>query len=86
MKCSMACGQCRSSACSNASLVVENEEDPDASNERHERGDAIEVFKYVKGFLDVERETLFITNSTEYPKTRHQQTSMPLTVPRANLD
>ena len=29
MKCSMACGQCRGSACSNASLVVEDEEEPD---------------------------------------------------------
>ena len=54
--------------------------------ERRERGDAIEVFKYVRGFLDVEKETLFKINSTEYPKTRHQHTFMPLTVPRANLD
>ena len=33
MKCSMAWGQCRGSAYSNASLIVENEEDPGASNE-----------------------------------------------------
>ena len=54
--------------------------------ERRERGDAIEVFKYVRGFLDVEKETLFKTNNTEHPKTRHQHTFMPLAVPRANLD
>ena len=54
--------------------------------ERRERGDAIEVFKYVRGFLDVEKETLFKTSSAENPKTRHQHTFMPLTVPRANLD
>ena len=47
---------------------------------------AIEVFKYVRGFLDVEKETLFRTNSIENPKTRHQHTFMPLAVPRANLD
>ena len=54
--------------------------------ERRERGDAIEVFKYVRGFLDVEKETLFKTNIADYPRTRHQHTFMPLTVPRANLD
>ena len=54
--------------------------------ERRKRGDAIEVFKYVKGSLDIEKESLFKTNIVAHPKTRHQHTFMPLNVPRANLD
>ena len=54
--------------------------------ERRKRGDAIEVFKYVKGSLDIEKESLFKTNIVAQPKTRHQHTFMPLNVPRANLD
>ena len=50
------------------------------------RGDAIEVFKYVRGFFDVNSETLFTKNSHMEPKTRHQHSFIPLTVPRANLD
>ena len=54
--------------------------------ERRMRGDAIEVFKYLRGFIDVDKETLFTTNAPALPKTRHQNTFMPLIVPRANLD
>ena len=53
--------------------------------ERRLRGDAIEVFKYVRGFLDIEKETLFNINIPAQPKTRHQRSFMPLNVPRANL-
>ena len=54
--------------------------------ERRRWGDAIEVFKYVKGFVDVKKENIFKTNTVANPKTRHQHTFMPLTVPRAKLD
>ena len=54
--------------------------------QRRARGDAIEVFKYLRGFIDVDKETLFETNVPAHPKTRHQNTFMPLIVPRANLD
>ena len=51
--------------------------------ERRMRGDAIEVFKYVRGFFDVNSETLFTKNSHMEPKTRHQHSFLPLT---GNLD
>ena len=54
--------------------------------ERRKRGDAIEVFKYLRGFLDVNKETLFTLNNVNQPKTRQQHSFMPLSVPRANLD
>ena len=54
--------------------------------ERRVRGDAIEVFKYLRGFLDVDKDTLFTMNIPKEPKTRHQNSFMPLFVPRANLD
>ena len=54
--------------------------------DRRSRGDAIEVFKYLRGFLDVDKETLFKVNHLPQPKTRHQNSFMPLRVPRANLD
>ena len=54
--------------------------------ERRKRGDAIEVFKYLRGFLDVDRESLFKTNNSLDPKTRHQKSFMPLHIPRARLD
>ena len=54
--------------------------------ERRMRGDAIETFKYLRGFVDVDKETIFTTNIPAQPKTRHQNTFMPLIVPRANLD
>ena len=54
--------------------------------ERRIRGDAIEVFKYVRGFLDIDSKTLFAQSHSEHPKTRHQHSFMPLSVPRANLD
>ena len=54
--------------------------------ERRKRGDAIEVFKYLRGFLDVNKETLFATKETSRPKTRHQKSFMPLSIPYARLD
>ena len=54
--------------------------------ERRTRGDAIEVFKCVRGFLDIDKETLFNVNTPLQPKTRHQRSFMPLTIPRAHLD
>ena len=54
--------------------------------ERRTRGDAIEVFKYLRGFLDVNKETIFTTNTAIQPKTRHQKSFMLLKVSRANLD
>ena len=54
--------------------------------ERRKRGDAIETFKYLRGFLDVNSESLFTRNTSVQQKTRHQQSFMPLVVPRANLD
>ena len=54
--------------------------------ERRTRGDAIEVFKYMRGLLDIDKKTLFNVNIQAQPKTRHQRSFMPLTVPRAHLD
>ena len=54
--------------------------------ERRTRGDAIEVYKYLKGFLDVKKESLFELANVDQPRTRHQQTHLPLIVPRAKLD
>ena len=36
--------------------------------ERRRRGDAIEVFKYVKGFVDVKKENIFKTNTKQTQK------------------
>ena len=54
--------------------------------ERRSRGDAIEVFKHLRGFLDVDHTTLFKTREQNEPKTRHQRSFLPLEVPRARLD
>ena len=54
--------------------------------DRRVRGDAIEVFKYLRDFLDVNKETLFTSKVPEEPKTRHQNSCMPLIAPRANQD
>ena len=54
--------------------------------ERRARGDAIKVSKYLNGFLDVDRESLFTLDATERPKTRHQQSRLPLEIPHAKLD
>ena len=54
--------------------------------ERRARGDAIEVFKYLNGFLDVDRASLFTLDATDRPKTRHQQSHLPLKIPHAKLD
>ena len=49
--------------------------------ERRLRGDAIEVYKYMRGFLDVDRGSIFTINNMEQPKTRQQHSYMPLVVP-----
>ena len=54
--------------------------------ERRVRGDAIETFKYLRGFLDVESDQIFKVNNPLEPKTRHQQSFMPLSLPHAKLD
>ena len=54
--------------------------------ERRTWGDAVEVFKYGEGFLEINKETIFKTNTAIQPKTRHQRSFLPLKVPRANLD
>ena len=54
--------------------------------ERRVCGDAIEVYKYLRGFLDVEKDSIFQINNTVEPKTRNQHSFMPLDIPRANLD
>ena len=53
---------------------------------RRSRGDAIEVFKYLRGFLDVDKDALFTLNHSSQPKTRLQKSFMPLQIPRARLD
>ena len=53
---------------------------------RHSRGDAIEVFKYLRGFFDVDKDTLFELKKSTEPKTRLQRSFMPLHIPRARLD
>ena len=53
--------------------------------ERRKRGDAsIEVYKYIRGFLDVDPNTLFTTYVSAQPKTRQQRSFKPLVEPRAN--
>ena len=54
--------------------------------ERRVRGDAIKMYKYLKGFLDVESNTLFTVDNPIQAKTRHQRSHMPLVVPHANTD
>ena len=54
--------------------------------ERRLRGDAIEVYKCLRGFMDIDKDSLFTVNSITEPKTRHQRSHMPLTVPRTKLD
>ena len=49
-------------------------------------GDAIELFKYLRGSIKVDKESLFTTNALAPPKTQQQNTFMPFIVPRANLD
>ena len=54
--------------------------------DRRTRGDAIEMFKYLRGFLNVDSNKLFTINDSTQPKTRHQRSFMPLIVPRSNLN
>ena len=53
--------------------------------DRRARGDAIEVYKYLRGYLDVDKESIFKINHTMEPKTRHQHSFMPLEIQKANL-
>ena len=54
--------------------------------ERRSRGDAIEVFKWLKGFLDVDRDSIFAIKEASNPRTRHDKSFMPLVEPHARLD
>ena len=54
--------------------------------ERRLRGDAIEVYKLLGGFYDIDRNDLFMLNNAIEPKTRQQHSCMPLIVPRTKLD
>ena len=54
--------------------------------ERRKRGDAIEVFKYLNRFWDVDQEALFSLCDANRPATRLRKSFMPLNVPKANLD
>ena len=54
--------------------------------ERRIRGDAIEVFKCLNGFWDIEKNSLLTLDNSNKPKTRHQNSHMPLVVPHARLD
>ena len=54
--------------------------------DRRRRGDAIEVFKCLRGFWNFDSNLLFEVNKSHQPRTRHQHSFMPLTVPHARLD
>ena len=54
--------------------------------DRQIRGDAIETFKCVNGLWDIEKQLIFSQSDANRPKTRHQQTFMPLKVPQSRLD
>ena len=54
--------------------------------ERRIRGDAIEMFKYMHGLWNIERDSLFTLRDSNRPATRQQQTYMPLEIPRAKLN
>ena len=54
--------------------------------DRRKRGDAIEVFKCLKGFWNMDGNSIFNVNESNQPRTRHQQSYMPLIVPHARLD
>ena len=54
--------------------------------DRRRRGDAIEVFKWLRGFLNVDRDSILELKEISNPRTRHDQTFMPLVVPHARLD
>ena len=45
--------------------------------ERRVQGDAIEVFKYLRGFLYVSKDTLFTMNTLKEPKTQYQNSPCP---------
>ena len=53
---------------------------------RRIRGDAIEIFKCLHGVWSINSESLFTLRDPEGPRTRQQQSFMPLTIPRARLD
>ena len=53
---------------------------------RRIRGDAIEIFKCLRGIWSINSESLFTLRDPEGPRTRQQQSFMPLIIPRARLD
>ena len=53
---------------------------------RRIRGDAIEIFKCLRGIWSINSESLFTLRDPEGPRTRQQQSFMPLSIPRARLD
>ena len=54
--------------------------------ERRTRGDAIEVYKYLRKFWDVDTNSLFSPRNGNQPATRLQKSFMPLKEPKAKLD
>ena len=54
--------------------------------ERRRRGDAIEVYKCLRGCWGINKNELFTLSHSSNPITRQQQSVMPLTVPRTRLD
>ena len=54
--------------------------------ERRTRGDAIETFKFMRGFWDIDTAQLFTLRNQDRPATRQQRTFLPLEIPRAKLD
>ena len=54
--------------------------------ERRKRGDAIEVFKCLNGSWDIKKNSLLTLNNSNQPRTRHQNSHMPLVVPHARLE
>ena len=55
-------------------------------DERRMRGDAIEMYKYLHCYWDIDYSTLFTIDNPQRRITRQQQSYMPVRVPRARLD
>ena len=55
-------------------------------DERRMRGDAIEMYKYLHRYWDIDYSTLFTIDNPQRRITRQQQSYMPVRVPRARLD
>ena len=50
------------------------------------QGEAIKTFKCLRGFWNLESNSLFQLNESAQPKTHHQKSFLPLKIPRARLD